>query len=550
VFARIKTLSDYWARLLLVFFILATCGFQIWFALLDQVPPVGDATTHLVNSIRFFSRLTGERNEDWLVGLLTIDKGSAYPPLVYATSSIIYAAGGLDPRWAIISQVFFLALLLAATYGLARRLWDPATGLLAAFLVGTCPLLVDLSRIYYLDLPGTAISTLALYLLVGSDNLRRRYWALGAGVAAGLVVWTRWAGIWIIAAAFAAELVGAALASRQTESGRKPDSTRLQNGLLAVLAGVVAVIPWVLPNWPYLLSRLQKGAIYYRAEHNPDILSWASITYYLFHSIYSMLLVPWGILLGVGLVLVLTTAKLRRRHALLLWTLALGYLAYTLIGDKESRYLLPFLPVMAVFMAFWPWRLRWGGVALAIIVLVGILQWLGWLLFPINPGALCALEVHLPAPRIPAPLLANLTAYRPFYLPTVMGPPLLVTARRPMEWQWPFSAQVDSLAMMPGRSPKTVLVAFTSGYRMLSADNLNLYALYRKSPIHFAEFSPATASGEVDAIIIYLADGGQADEIFSGVKNMPQKWRLVKQDPLPGGGKAEIYLPIADQRRL
>ncbi|MER3412370.1 MAG: 4-amino-4-deoxy-L-arabinose transferase, partial [Thermoleophilia bacterium] len=77
-------------------------------------------------------------------------------------------------------------------YGLGRRLWGRGTGLLAALLVATSPMLASLFKDFMLDAPLTAMTALALYLLVRSQELARRGASIALGVACGLGMLTKW----------------------------------------------------------------------------------------------------------------------------------------------------------------------------------------------------------------------------------------------------------------------------------------------------------------------------------------------------------------------
>jgi len=594
------------SRAILVVFLVVYGFFQLLFIFREQVPTLTDSTIHLINTIQFHQILSGPHYPGRLVELLSLDKGNVFPPLAYITTALVYMVGGSGRQWAMASQVVFLLLLLASTYGLARRIWNPATGLLAMFLTATTPLLVDISRLYYLEIAGSAATALALYCLVRAESLTRRNWTLAAGLALAMVVLARWETLIIAGSALLFEGVravrevipdhprrilailaglgaliflvvvtallsplairypamvfclvavagGAAWFGLRHWEGRLAGklgiegSGRLIGWLQAVLTGSLAVSPWILLNWPYLLSRAHLSGIYSGAENNPAVFSWVSITYYIYHSLYSMLALPWGILFLVGLILTLSGPTLRRRHSMLLWSLALGYIGYTLVGDKEVRYIIAMLPAMAVIMAFWPLHWSPGRVgAVALIILLGLFQWLGWLLPLPLAGEIPHWSVNLPAPVIPASYLAQATAYRSFYLMYPQGPPLLVAARPPLEEPWPFQDQVEELHHRLGERYARVLIVYGPAYRMFDTGNFQVHALARKWPCRFVEPGPFLADGgqnRPEAMIIYASTRAEMTVILAEVKrSVPEANPVVlREDPLPFGGISRVY---------
>ena len=85
-----------------------------------------------------------------------------YPPFMYWVTDLFYAVFGTAEWVAILSNTFFISILVFATYGIGKTLWTPRVGLLAAFFTVTTPLFVVQMRQYMLDVPLAAVVALGL----------------------------------------------------------------------------------------------------------------------------------------------------------------------------------------------------------------------------------------------------------------------------------------------------------------------------------------------------------------------------------------------------
>lgn len=127
----------------------------------------GDFVTPYLNDIKYFEK----------------------PPFFYWAGAFAFKLGGIN-LWAIRAVNAFLGLLSCLiTYITARTLYDRATGLLAAMLLGTSILYFVMTHMVSLDLPVTVFLSICLYsFLLGSlaakPHVRRYYFWIAAGSAA------------------------------------------------------------------------------------------------------------------------------------------------------------------------------------------------------------------------------------------------------------------------------------------------------------------------------------------------------------------------------
>jgi len=152
-----------------------------WFIRADHRPCNINELSHIMGAIDF-ANLAPVRPSLYSAYL---EAFNGYPPIGILTSGF-YAVFGRTHDVAAASQLPFTALLLIALYLLGSRLVDRRTGLLAAWLAATSPATVELSRQYLLEMPLTALTTLAVLLLIMTDRFTERRWSIAAGLAVGL----------------------------------------------------------------------------------------------------------------------------------------------------------------------------------------------------------------------------------------------------------------------------------------------------------------------------------------------------------------------------
>ncbi len=198
---------------------------------LDNRFPTGELAVELTTALRVADAL-GRPSLDVLSRVAAASAGQ--PPLAYMASAPLTWLFGRGPDPATLVNLLWLALLLAGVYGITRRLF-PITqspshqithwpALAAATLVSLYPLVVASIRIYDPALAATALAALAIWLLVESDGLQRRAYAVGFGlaVAAGLLTsaafWAVVLGPTLLAAGLALRTPRPARGSRRSPS--------------------------------------------------------------------------------------------------------------------------------------------------------------------------------------------------------------------------------------------------------------------------------------------------------------------------------------------
>jgi 4-amino-4-deoxy-L-arabinose transferase-like glycosyltransferase len=171
-----------------------------------------------------------------------------YPPLVHLTAVGFYKLFGVSMDVAALSNSVYLVVLLLAVYGIGEKLAGRWVGLLSAGVVSTMPIVFSMSRYLYIDFALTALVAANVCLLLRSDRLARRGYALLYGLSLGLGMLAKWTFAVFAAAPLVAVLVtpgllravGRRLATRQPGDGRRL--------VMAGLLGLAVTGLWFLPN--------------------------------------------------------------------------------------------------------------------------------------------------------------------------------------------------------------------------------------------------------------------------------------------------------------
>jgi hypothetical protein len=276
--------------------------------------------------------------------------GVVGPFVPFTTIPLLLVFGdSLGAAWAMTGV--YLAILLVATYAVGRRLLPTPWAALAAFLVGTAPVVTDYSRIYHFGVPAAALMTCAVWCLMRADRLRDRRFVVAAGVLVGCMLLTR-----TMTAAFlpgvAIELGAQVLATAER---------RERNFAVFWVAAAVVALPWWVANARAAGSHLLgvgygSDAVRFGASHR--VLSfdfWLKelrlIGDYLFAP---LMLVVLACFACAAVVLVTRRPRIDVRawaqsDAFLLAVLVvMGYLALTSTSVEGSGYPLPWLPALII----------------------------------------------------------------------------------------------------------------------------------------------------------------------------------------------------------
>ena len=354
----------WWLALCLIW-LLATVADRLWLGS-DQRLPAWDQADYLNSAVdhgRALGLLPGGGWQGWAA---LLDLSPKIPLLASLVNGAVMALVGQEPDAASWSLALWHGLLLLAVALWGRQLMGAGFGLLAAALVSLAPALAELRVDYTLDLPLTATTTLALWLLgrwlAPSPAGGRLHQAVAAALTVAAAILVKQSALLVVA-----------LPSLWAALRGLGQRGRRRQVVLAVALVLGMILPWLHHNWITTLGGTNRAVIESAtAEGDPDPLSLASLLWY-----------PrrWPAQLGTvaligglaGLTTSLGTARSWLRRPRLLQSLAAaelpqgwgwlvgcslaGWLATSLSPNKDPRYFAPLLPPLLMLLASGWWSL-------------------------------------------------------------------------------------------------------------------------------------------------------------------------------------------------
>ncbi|HKB07098.1 MAG TPA: glycosyltransferase family 39 protein [Candidatus Polarisedimenticolia bacterium] len=320
-------------------------------------PPGWDQSNHLRDSLVYENLL----RRPWELGdgvLTAILHGSEqfplltpsgyYPPLVPGITALLYGVAGRTYETAMATQILFLVLLVIGTRALGNRLFGAPAGLVAAILVLAAPGIRMNAEEYMLDLPLAAMVVMSTWALLASEGFSRRDWSLAFGLLAGAGMLTKWSFFLFLGL----PVVWALARGLANSEGPVTRGGRWGNLALALLAAGLVAAPYYLPILPILINKtiVHAGGA---ADGSASVFTSASALYHVEALPRKLLGWPLTIAALVGIAGFLWRARDRREARLLLpiWALSLYAIFTFAVANKQSRYLLPWVPVLLLMAA-------------------------------------------------------------------------------------------------------------------------------------------------------------------------------------------------------
>ncbi|MFM7201127.1 MAG: ArnT family glycosyltransferase [Myxococcota bacterium] len=282
-----------------------------------------------------------------------------WPPLHYLASfPFLWVEISRDSF--VLSNLFFLAILVFTTYQLGKSLENRAVGLLAAFLVTFFPSIYGNLRHFEPNVPLTAGVTASLWLLYQSHRFAHRTRSILFGLVVGLTMMVdRISGAFFVVLPALVELISTL---RRESSWRSPRfRASVINACFSVLAALL-VCGYFYAHFfrlysEEILPQAVQGEILSTGEQSEfrPPLAWSTLLFYPNSLLDSQVGFGLGLLLLPALLwCVKSGGRLR-----LLWSwLLLPILLFTIIQKKQLYYTIPVLPAFALLVAVGLLRVR------------------------------------------------------------------------------------------------------------------------------------------------------------------------------------------------
>lgn len=351
-------------RKTLVFSLLGLAVFLVMQALLlrshvkeDTRPPAWDQSIHLEIALDYKEALAEGRLSDAF--FLAPKPGMpAFPPAYHLGLMRAYASP--DPAHAALwLNWFYVAILALSVFYIAWRFRPDDTALAVTIIFAGAPAVQDMASTQLIDLPLTACAAAAYAALLASD----RFMLWGPSLAFGLLHAVGMLHKW----SFFSYMIPAYFIALRALTA--PTTMRV---LTAAALSAALSAPWYVANIALLPSRLVQ------ASADFAIPFWKSGAWSTYLRVSLEQLGPLFALFGWVALLV---PQYRRRREdgdiLLAWALV-SYLFWTIVPNRQFRFLLPGLPPLAIALASaFPRQLVW---AVAVVQLFSFVNFTkGWI---------------------------------------------------------------------------------------------------------------------------------------------------------------------------
>jgi len=319
--------------------------FNIYWQKINTAPPTWDSAGHLSIAYIFTDRIANFfKGEVSLLGLLRTS--TYYPPLVHFIGGAVLFIFGRNYEYPLFAETIFFALSIVYLYKIVRHFFPdkPYFALLTAFIYSFFPQIWEQSRQFHLDIPLCFLVLVSFYHLTLSKSLTDRKYSFLFFLFFSLSQLTKWYSFVFLVVPFIYEVVLKTISSKDFRNRK-----RLESLVIGVLEILFVAFPWYIANFKTMLSNF---AISSTADYgDPQIvLSYESLFHYLKLMTSHQLGMVSILFLFAGLYMMFRDKISYRKYAL--WILLFPYLVFTVIPNKDLRYVLPLAPIVAFIISY------------------------------------------------------------------------------------------------------------------------------------------------------------------------------------------------------
>ncbi len=274
------------------------------------------------------------------------DWRSPYPPLVQLTSVPFYFLFGLTEDAAVLSLLPYLFILLFSVYMIGRKLYSNRVGLLAAFLVSIFPMIIGFSKVYYMEIPVTALSSLTLLFLLNTNHFSNRKYSILFGITLAMALLVKWISIIFIAGPFGLYIFSAL--SSKTVAKKKT----IINLFISLFICFLLVLPVYTLLSKIFLSNYSSVFINVN-RYKPVSINIANFFIYFKH-LYNFQIFPFFTIVFCCSILIFLLKTKKGKGFLIIWFLfpCIFFTVLFFLGFFEApRFTVPCLPSVALIIA-------------------------------------------------------------------------------------------------------------------------------------------------------------------------------------------------------
>ncbi len=381
---------------LLLFHLIAN---TVWLSVDNQTPKT-DIEFHVQSAFHFYDHIFDSPCKG------IIPPNASYPYLTYVLPVPLLALIGRTVDAVILGSYFWLACYLVFSYLIASRLAGRGAGLLAAFIIGTYPIIFGMSRQIWPDYSLGAMVVFAVWALLASEHLKNRRISIILGIATGLAMLCKITWFVFIEPLIIFTLIAGLF--KHPEARRRMIINLLIVHIIAIAIGATWYASHLQPALDYarLWSSVPKDI------EPRQVFSLKGFLYYLRLLINTQISFLYFVFFIIaGGVLMYKSAKHRLNLGLDLLLIALWiivpYLYHFMFVKKVTRYTVPYLPAFAIITAVGLMAIKKKTLRRAVIALLIALGWFQYLAYSFDLGKISNMTINLTQ--------AGIVAYHPPY---------------------------------------------------------------------------------------------------------------------------------------
>lgn len=217
-----------------------------WIWLTDNVTSTGwDKPRHLARSLYLAQIL----NPVTIRSLFTaVVSDPVRPPVFPISGAIMYQLFGPRDDTAVMVNIGYLIIVLAATYGIGYRWGGRPLGLVSVALLAILPMFYAMSRYFYVEFALGAMVALTIYLMLATEGFQRRGFSWFFGLSLGLGLLTKRTFPVFALGPVLVYLFTSGLWSRLWQRLKRRPQLNWKRALLALAGGLLLAAIWYLPN--------------------------------------------------------------------------------------------------------------------------------------------------------------------------------------------------------------------------------------------------------------------------------------------------------------
>ncbi|WP_143289292.1 ArnT family glycosyltransferase, partial [Brunnivagina elsteri] len=384
--------------LILIWGLGAICD-RIWISL-DNSIPAWDQADYLTGTLNYLAALQNPQfgNYEWWQSLWLLS--SKIPPLTYIVTGILQGIFGVGQDQAMLVMLLFSGILISSVYGLGKVLFNSTVGLWAAVLCQILPGLYTLRLEFLLDYPLAAVVTFSFFCLTlwhfqqeGRQTsfpslIKSSLLATLFGISLGLALLVKQTALFFLFTPIIWVGIVTVLKLRWV---------KLLQLIASLWVSTWIFGGWYRTNWLTILTSGKRATIDSAIAEGDAPLNSINAWMYYWQQLPQQVSLPLFLVPIFSLLFYLARFGETRTNSQdgkgensqyqLTISQSIKWLGIFLIGayffsslnmNKDARYIIPYLPAFAVFLAYGLTRfqnllgkrIRWGTLGLAVLLMV------------------------------------------------------------------------------------------------------------------------------------------------------------------------------------